>query len=84
MRKYASWSMAQGMRQGILVAPFSGMGKVIGKDGAACVAGNEDCPMLLLPWNPKIALTWRHVHVRVGVGVGVGGIRRYNEPAAEW
>jgi hypothetical protein len=69
MRKYASWSMAQGMRQGIFVDPLSGMEKVMGKEGAAWIAGNDDCPMLLLPWNPKIALTWKYVHVHVGVGV---------------
>ena len=36
MRKYGSWSMAHGMRQGTLVSPPKMCGKEEENDGAAC------------------------------------------------
>ena len=55
MRKYASWSMAQGIRQGMSKRPPKGMWKQEGKDGLACTAGNALLPMLSDIVNPKIA-----------------------------
>ena len=56
IRKYASWSIAQGIRQGIRAAPLRGTWKVDEKAGQACTAGKELLPMLSEPVKPKIAL----------------------------
>ena len=53
--------MAQGMRHGMSGLSFSGTLKLLGKDGAAWIAGNADWPMLLLPSKPKQALAWLYV-----------------------
>ena len=50
--------MAQGMRQGMFVAPFRGMGKHDGKAGAAWTAGKLLLPMLSDMVKPNIALAW--------------------------
>ena len=54
--KYGSWSMAQGMRHLMSLRCPNMWGKVVGKDGAACTAGNATCPMLDSPLKPKMPL----------------------------
>mmetsp|Transcript_8685 Transcript_8685/g.36198 ORF Transcript_8685/g.36198 Transcript_8685/m.36198 type:complete len:207 (+) Transcript_8685:115-735(+) len=57
IRKYGSWSMAQGMRHCMSVRPLNRIGKAEGKLGAAWMAGKENFPMLSLSTNPKIPFT---------------------------
>ena len=52
--KYGSWSMAQGMRHLMSRRCPNMWGNVVGKDGAACTAGNATCPMLDSPLKPKM------------------------------
>lgn len=53
-----AWSMAQGMRQGMSVAPFKGMGKAAGKEGAACTAGKATLPQESDSVKPKMPRAW--------------------------
>lgn len=55
MRKYGSWSMAQGMRQRMSLRSPNIWGKDVGKAGAACVAGKDILPMLSSPFRPNMA-----------------------------
>mmetsp|Transcript_68936 Transcript_68936/g.166672 ORF Transcript_68936/g.166672 Transcript_68936/m.166672 type:complete len:214 (-) Transcript_68936:562-1203(-) len=61
MRKYGSWSMAHGMRQGTVVSPPKMCGKEDENDGAACTAGKACLPMLTESSKPKMPLTWLYV-----------------------
>ena len=53
-----TWSMAQGMRQGMLTIPLRGTLKVQEKDGEACTAGNALFPILSDIVKPKIAFAF--------------------------
>ena len=57
IRKYGSWSIAHGMRQGIVVSSPKIWGKLVGKEGAACTAGKACLPMFAESSKPKIPLT---------------------------
>mmetsp|Transcript_56810 Transcript_56810/g.126862 ORF Transcript_56810/g.126862 Transcript_56810/m.126862 type:complete len:228 (+) Transcript_56810:584-1267(+) len=61
IRKYGSWSIAHGMRQGIVVSSPKIWGKLVGKEGAACTAGKACLPMFAESSKPKIPLTWLYV-----------------------
>ena len=53
-----TWSIAQGIRQGIFLRLPNIIGKDVLNDGAACTAGNAIFPMLSVSTNPNIALAW--------------------------
>lgn len=53
--------MAHGMRHGMLGLSLRGTVKLLGKEGAAWMAGKADWPMLDLPSKPKHALAWLYV-----------------------
>lgn len=55
IRKNGSWSIAHGIRQGMLFWPLNISGKLLLKHGAASIAGNADLPMQSSPIKPKVA-----------------------------
>ena len=53
--KYGSWSIPQGIKQGIFLLPKK-WGKLLDKQGAAWIAGYAALPQLSANYNPNIAL----------------------------
>merc|ERR1712123_451816 len=58
MRKYGSWSIAQGIKQGTVLLSPKMKGKELLNEGAAWIAGNAILPIVQESSNPKIPLTW--------------------------